>query len=496
MKKIKELLNKPIWTVIILLGSLIPVIFVAIYNRGCADDFNYTILTHQAVENHTSVIKAALQTVNYYMNNWNGLYFSSFLQSLSFTVFSQKLAIMNTVLIVSGIYISICFLAYVIIKRIAECKDVNWFIIGLFIATYFVQTIPSPVQGLYWYNGAVSYVFAYALCIFSMALTLMYMFDTKIIHKKVMFVIGLCFTIMVAGTHQMVEGLLLGFLLLTTIYTIFTRRNREISVYLVAAVIGAIINLICPGARARFGTTLESGHNLIKIFVKGFIYLIQYQIQWFTVSTILLVIALVVLSRTFIKKYSYMITGKRLIGIVGICQTFVFGEIFIPMFTMEELGTLRAVNVIYFTYVLTMCIIAIACVMYIHQKLNKIVDITFNAENCKWIFHVTCMVCATYIGIIGIGTCIRVPYGSTAVNAIKDIISGEAARYASELDEREEIYHSGKNEAVTVKPLTVEPYTLYFGDLKEKDYWRNQSVAEYYGLESVEVSFTKEEVEK
>lgn len=487
MKKIKELLNKPIWSVMILLGSILPVIFVAVYNRGCADDFSYTLYTHQALENNTSVLKAALYTVNWYMNNWNGLYFATFLQSLSFTIFSQKLAFMNTILILVGIYLGVSSIMYAIFKRIARCQNNNWVLIGLFVSTYLVQTIPCPVEGLYWYNGAVNYVFAWGLCLLDIAITLLYMLDENLKHKKTIFVIGLLLTIMVAGTHQMVQGMLVGCLFLILIYSLYKKEKREISIYFICAVIGVLINLLCPGAQKRYYVTLGGEITLVKIFKEVMVYMIKYQIQWFSLTTFLLVITLVALAMSFIKQYSYMVTGKRLICVIITCQVFVIGEILIPLLSVKRIVPTRILNLIYFTSVLGMCVTAIACAMYLYEKTKDWEVKKFDSDTQKIITNVICIISALYIGIIGLGTCIRIPYGSTAVNALKDILSGEAARYASELDAREEVYFSGKNKEIIVEPLTAKPYMLFFEDLDDNDSKKNRGLAQYYELKRVKV---------
>lgn len=61
---------------------MLPLISISVYNRPCADDYDYSILTRQVVLNSGGIfelIKAAWQTNMNFYNSWQGIYTSAFI---------------------------------------------------------------------------------------------------------------------------------------------------------------------------------------------------------------------------------------------------------------------------------------------------------------------------------------------------------------------------------------------------------------------------------
>ena len=77
----------------------------------------------------------------------------------------------------------------------------------------------------------------------------------------------------------------------------------------------------------------------------------------------------------------------------------------------------------------------------------------------------------------------------TTVSAVHSLVTGEAAAFGAETDEREtllqEAVESGEAE-IEIPRLTVHPYLLFWSDIEEgAEDWTNKSMARYYQKDAV-----------
>lgn len=72
-------------------------------------------------------------------------------------------------------------------------------------------------------------------------------------------------------------------------------------------------------------------------------------------------------------------------------------------------------------------------------------------------------------------------------NALTSLVNGKAARYDREADGRDALLTAAdEDEVIELEPFTVKPKVLFFEDIDPSpDNWKNQAVAEYYGVKGV-----------
>lgn len=474
-----------------MIGSLLPIIAVAYYNRQNADDYTYTVITHAAVMNHDNIFAAAVQSVKYFMENWNGLYFSTFLQSLSWGIYGSKFCILNTIVIILSLIIGIGMLSYTVIRRILQLEEVDWKLLAGMIFVYIMQTFPSPVQALYWYNGAVNYTFMWSLFLLTLSFLLLYMFDKDSKYPNMIYIVCLVLTLLTIGGNHVVQGLLLGFTFLFSIFALRKKYKREIIVPFIIAFAGFAFNMMSGGTESRW-ESMEYDHNIIKTIISSAATTVQWGIQWFTLSTLLLVIAVMILLKPAIRKY-----GKNYEWNIGhVIAEFLFSILiifcmnFIPTFAMGYAGSGRVTNIIYATFVVLMIVNAFILSCYLFKRFHNLkLEESISEMQGRILDNLQkgmLLLAVCYVALFGMGTCIRMPYGSTAVNALKDIVSGDAKTYAAELDAREAYYAEHQGEDVTVEALSCYPYTLCFTDIEmDQEDYKNTYSAEFYGVKSI-----------
>lgn len=109
------------------------------------------------------------KTVESYLN-WQGTFSAIFLMALQPAVFSEKLYFLTTFIMLAAV-VAGCF---------AFCRAFFSGVLGLdkhlggiaaaLLCLLYTQLLPSPVQGLYWFNGSVYYVLFHGLLLLALAL--------------------------------------------------------------------------------------------------------------------------------------------------------------------------------------------------------------------------------------------------------------------------------------------------------------------------------------
>lgn len=172
MKKEKKVFC---WLIIIgILVSYLPLIYICRYNCPSADDYNYAINTFRVWnETHSvwAVLKEAVHTSIYFWNHWQGLYISAFLLALQPAVFGTKWYALTGIIMLVLIVGSTLIFSNYFICRLLKRNRLEGMTIGMAVSFMMIQFMPSSVEGIYWFNGAVNYGFFFAvlliyICVF------------------------------------------------------------------------------------------------------------------------------------------------------------------------------------------------------------------------------------------------------------------------------------------------------------------------------------------
>ena len=205
MNKLYEKINlKQIHIVmqIIFWLSLVPILWLALYNYPCADDFTASDTVRIAWLSTGSLWKtflAVLENVKHNYLNWSGVYASVFWTTLQPSIFGEQYYGIVTfvtigLLIVGGGYLShVIFDKYLYVnKELANCVT----LIYLFIT---IQYMPDGNEGLYWHAGVVNYTWAFAFLLLLTGLELSLWKERKRIKRIIKVVLACVMAVFVGG---------------------------------------------------------------------------------------------------------------------------------------------------------------------------------------------------------------------------------------------------------------------------------------------------------
>lgn len=149
--------------------SLLPILAIAFYNHPGIDDYNYGVATRIAyMETHdiAAVLAASFKTVAETYNTWQGTFSSVFLFTLQPAVFDENLYPLTTFVMLFMLIGSTYYLLQTILVKVLALDRKHVVIIGVPVLFFCIQSLPSPVEGFFWYNGATHYTFFYSSALF------------------------------------------------------------------------------------------------------------------------------------------------------------------------------------------------------------------------------------------------------------------------------------------------------------------------------------------
>lgn len=165
LKKDKFIL---ILVIILLAGSLFPLVVVSKFNVMSADDYAMGKEAHlvwEGTHSFWSMFSYSVKHMYDTYRTWQGCFTVNFFDSWNPGFFSEKIVPITAIIMLSAILFSIFLFSKVMISTFYESSSRDNVIIAAVISFLTIQTMPSPVEGIFWYSGAIAYTFLHFLSI-------------------------------------------------------------------------------------------------------------------------------------------------------------------------------------------------------------------------------------------------------------------------------------------------------------------------------------------
>lgn len=481
--------------ILLILVLLLPAALVGLFARPMADDFGYAGITHAVFAEYgfdlPRLLGAALQTTVEYFNNWQGLYVSGFVLALQPGLFGNAWYGLTFFCVVVPLFFCLYFAARLILRRLAPGMPMLALPLALLFLFSFVQGMPNPVEGLYWFNGAVNYQLFFAVAVLNAGFTLALALPGASTPRSRFGLIigGVLAGLFIGGGHQVVG--LLNILILFMALVLCARRRRFLHLpALAAAVLGLVINLTAPGTRVRVGGF--SGAGFLEAVVKSFLLAASEWIRWLDVP-LLCLLALLAWPLAGLSRTKALNDTAFRHPWLGAAATFVlmWGMIFLPSYSMGGIGAGRLINVVWMVFILGLASTEFLVLGWLQRV--KGVSLTGLAHALQKqtrrlpFVAVLLLVCMACIGSHTVKEG-QDNHFATSLEACYELASGQAQAFAAALDAREALLLDSSLSDVVIAPLTDEqrPWLLYFADLTPgPESW---GLTGYYGKTSVTVS--------
>ena len=474
---------------------LVPVFVLAAFARPSADDFIYAARTHAVIQQYgfdlPRLLKAAWDTNVYYYENWQGLYVSGFTLAFQPAIFGNKWYGFTIICVLLPLFFCLYALARCVVLRLAPAQKRLPWALALLLTFAFIEGMPAPVEGLYWFNGAMNYLPYFSLAVLNAGLAFALCFRTQLGRGKIaLFIAAGCLSSLVIGGGHQVAGLLNALVLLLATVLCARQHNFCPLPAFLAAAAGLLVNVLAPGTRVR--TSGFAGAGLIEATVKSFILAAMEWIRWLDVP-LLCLLALLALPLLHLARSTVLPDRVFRRPWLGAAVTFVlmWAMIFLPSYTMGGIGAGRLLNVVWMTFVLGLA----ATELLLLGWLERVRGISLHGIEAFCRHHAKQLPLAAGCMLV-LMACIgshtvkegQDSYFATSLEAAYELADGQATHYAAVLDEREAILTDESRPDVMIRPLNEDerPWLLYYTDVKPgPDMW---GLTPYFCKQSVTIS--------
>ena len=469
-----------IFTGIVFLVSLIPILYLSGYVHATGDDYGYGARTHQMwLSTHSvwQVLKAAGQTVQHYWIGCQGTWFTIFLMSLQPEVFwDNGYWIVPWIMLALTIFSTLYLTEYIMVQKLRLPKA-TWISCTLILLLAMIQYFPSTKSGIFWYNGTAHYIIPYSMAL--VAIRCCWSFaDRK--RKKDWIAAFICMALL--GGASYLAPLLV---LIAVAYLILCEWKTKKHVFylcipVAAELAGLIVSYLAPGNKSRGGEDfgihgLLIVKTILECFVDGakqiFLYLFKtpFILLCLVVIAVLLVNAFQKVRPTF--DFPYPV-------IVAVAMFCMYCAMYAPgVYAGVELSG-GVPNTIYQVFLMTVFITVIYTVGWMNHHFCK-------DEKMGKIKKAVCgglLMLALFLILVEKGTL----KSSTSYQCYDYIVSGQADDYKAQMEERLSLLRNPELKNVELPAMNSDQGPLMHMEVMEDpNEWTNTVVKQFFGKESV-----------
>lgn len=478
--KEKLLLVREKYMLVALIGfvlflSLVPLLWIAVYNHPGSDDFSFSAaVAHVSGDGFFACLAAACEQVKRYYFGWQGTYSAVFMMSLSPSAFSEGLYVMVPYVLLFLFVFATVSIFRVFLGRLFGAEASEWLppaLIAVFLSVHF---LPSLVQGFYWYNGAVYYCFYYSLALLDFCLMVHYLNKGK----KRTLGLGLFLAAFVGGGNYVTALTLTLMLLLMVVMAFISKTPRKwgLLVHLLVFLAGFIVSIAAPGnavRQAQFPDSPGVFETILESFELAFFYLKEW---WSLPLTFGLLFTLPFFGR-IAKRSTFRFPLPLLVTLFSFC--FFAAGFAPPVFAMGYPGDGRLWNILWFSFVLLLLLNVFYWVGWVQRAFAKKGGLPKEQVLMPLALLSFCL-CILF----------TVTTSDASVNiALSSLKNGEAQAYHQEMKSRLTLYKDKRLQNIVVEPLSVRPRALVFEDITaDPENWKNDALCNYYQKESIRLS--------
>lgn len=521
--------------------SLIPLIVISFYNYPAADDFSYGRLPAHAWEQSHSLIQtlnSSLIKTGQSYENWQGTFSAIFLMALQPAIWGEGYYWLATIILLGALILSSMLFFYTVLRKWLKLDKHLYLIIGLILTAACIQFVPSPAQAFYWYNGSIYYTFFYSLSLTAVSLLFIGEWSTKKSVRIACWIFaGLLFFIIGSGNYvTSLITIIIAFLI--TAYAFWKKRHMRwtATICLILCITAFAVSALAPGNAVRqeaLGATMSPINAILQSFKHAF----TNFGAWTTAPILLLFL--------FIAPFLYIAASKAKCSFrlpllwIGLAFCILAAHFTPTLYAMQKPGAGRVTNIIFYYYILFMAFSIFYISGWVHLRLckdsraacqsrtgNTILPHTVSSvqltaaeiklseaapgsntsesDPCENSVQaneqdglISAIILVSHKCAAGIIIAFILLFGLTifgqkgfksltSYSATHSLISGEAAVYKAEQEDRLTILKDNSIKDAVLKPLSCKPAVLFFDDITtDSSNWRNKDIAAYYKKDSV-----------
>lgn len=478
----------------ILLLSLIPLLYVGRYNHPTGDDIYYGLDAHmvwEATHSLPRTIASAWQGTVQNFHTWQGTYSAMLLMHLQPSVFSERIYFLTPFLIVGLMLWGSWYLLRQISRYVIPFDTFEQLGVWSVLMLLILQGAFSAGEAFYWYNGGMYYTGFFGLTLLMFGLLCKYANTGK---KKTLFLL-LIMELLLGGGNYLT--LLWAMIVLVLTAALQWLRRRPGRIGLTCAALFQIacfaVSAAAPGnaVRAATASQMPAFKAILFSLRQGIAYLSIWLNSWWVLGAMVLLCFMLPVIRKI--SFRFPCPFLALIFLYGMfcalsCPTF---------YAQSNTGPARAVNVCYYGFILTSYIALFYLVGWIYNKRKASVCCqSCPEENTALLTSpiYRSLLLLVLVTQLSIGMVDKTLLQTSCFLALQDIVSGTAAAYDQEYQDRIRLLETSDEPDIILMPYRHQPKTVYVGDYGgDSSQVSNQALAAWYGHRSVIVDYSAAE---
>ena len=460
--------------VVLFVLSLVPIVVTAFYSVPVLDDYTFGLRAHLAYAHGDSFLSGALESCDYFYNNWQGVYTANFIASIQPFVFNENLYWISNITVLFAVCFSLFFFIKVIVINVLQADKWDYLLISIPIVTLFLQFMPGIQEGIYWMDGSLSLlVNSVYLIVFS--LVILYHFSKKKKNKIIYSVLAVLLVLLFSGSSYLCYVTCLILTISSVIYCICKKHKTYKLILLLFGIytVGVVVSVLAPGNAVRMSSV--SGLSLPMSIMKALIMSVFYFGEWSSLFYIATLVFISVVFYSITKRTKYQFKYPLLVFVL--CYIVYAGRMSVQYYATGTIGGWRQLNQYYLGFLLCITISFLYFVGWLSKK--ELIDGKVLKYNRKAVSVVLVMIIA--FAFISGTVCYAYNHVVSSISTSISLVKGETKQYHSEMMRRIEKYNDPDLEGVEVSPLSVYPKFFVPEPLSEDyKYWTNESNAKYY----------------
>lgn len=500
-----------------------PLLLVGFYNWPSADDYSLALETYRSWNNTGNIFATFFTAFRVGLDeylHWMGYYFSNVMFCYSPSIFGERWYIFVSVWMLGILTFGVYYFFDALFVRALKGDRHLSNIAAMLTLTTIVQCMPEGrprVEAFYWYGGAINYMFMFGVAMFWLGLMIRTVFEVspKARFRKLLWA---CFWGFWLGGANYMTALQCAICSALVIVLVVMHRFGAASIeafddgqmksfnriWIPACMnlVGFMASCFAPGNATR--EALVEGFGPIKAILVAILYTYNTLIDKYTRWEVLAAAALMII-------ISWKLSGtiKHRFEHPFVFTVFALGlsasNMVPPLYALASMEAGRLTSIVYAEYIVLMMLTVFYVTAWARQKVTdageaeKVTDKSKksktaepgSAENAA---NSHFSVLASHMLLIGaafilFGSALCVydnPRYYSASSSITDVVSGDAATFLKENQERLAVLKDPDVKDAVLLPYSKKPQMLVFDDITDdKEFWINRVMARYYEKESV-----------
>lgn len=476
----KEWMTRKVFAVIVLLLGIVllaPLFYIAQFNHMAGDCYWFAYWPHEAwneTHNIFRVMNSAFYVVGEFYKSWQGTFTSIFFFAISPGVFGEQYFFIVPYMMIGMTIFSTFLLLYAICRKVFGLDLYTWFGISGIVSLMEIEFMDAGTSGLYWYNGAVHYVFMQGFALLAVAFGILFLKKNdekgKTVHKVILICMSSICAFFASGANFSTALISVEMLALMEIFAIILTKQTGRKSFLwmtlpsVISAVGLIANMAAPGNAVR--QAYFPKQNPVLAVLSSFQYSVQGMVKWTDVYVILILFILIPFVLKAVSGSGFSFRYPLVSVLLGFC---LYTSMYTPAaYAMSSEPIDRNVNICQMFYYIWLILSEIYILGFFERKFSIVRKVipTHNKNVCTWALYILILGTVGFIGFANIPSSSKARICNSYI-AWTNIENGSGKQMWNEYLTRLNEFKNNPDEVLYVEPYRTKPALLFVNSNSE-----------------------------